>query len=32
MKEIKDRYKLLSFEINERITVANVMNYEANSE
>lgn len=32
MKEIKEKYKLLSFEINERITVANVMNYEANSD
>lgn len=32
MKEIKQRYKLLSFEINERIKIANTMEYEANSD
>lgn len=31
MKEIKQRYKLLSFEINERIKTANIMGYESNS-
>lgn len=32
MKEIKERYKLLSFSINERIKVANIMGYDAKSE